>query len=102
MISLEPALPTIFLLVLIVGYGSPASAQEIGIEYGVTRAGYDDALERPTGPSGYVDLPIGEHIAIRVAASHHTESRTITRSPCTGLAPPGRDCSDRRVAISSS
>lgn len=83
---------TMVLVFLFAGQCAPASAQEIGIEYGGTRAEYDDALQRPTGLSGYVDLPLGERFAIRFTVSHHTESRSITRSPCTGLVPPGSDC----------
>jgi len=79
----------------------PASAQEggtaeVGVEVGGTQAGYGDALQRPTGLSGYVDVAVNERFAIRVAASHHTENRSILRSPCSGLVRPGRDCSDRR------
>jgi hypothetical protein len=84
------------LVILLGGQYAPASGQGIGIEVGATRAGYDGALERPTGLGGYVDLPLDERIAIRFAVSHHTESRTINRSPCTGLVPPGTDCTDQR------
>lgn len=90
------ALSPIVVLILLVGHYAPVSAQEIGIEYGGTHAGFDEALERPTGLSGYLDLPLSERVAIRVSAAHYTESRTITRSPCTGLVPPGSDCTDER------
>ena len=85
-------LSSILVLLLLLGQCAPVSAQEIGIEYGGMRAGYDDALERPTGLSGYIDLPLSERVAIRFSAAHYTESRTITRSPCMGLVPPGSDC----------
>lgn len=90
------SLPLILLPVFLVGQFAPASAQGIGIEYGGTRAGYDDALQRPTGLSGYLDLPLSERIAIRFSAAHYTERRTITRSPCTGLVPAGRDCTSEQ------
>jgi hypothetical protein len=83
---------SILLLIALSVYCVPVSAQEIGIEYGGTHAGYGDALERPTGLSGYLDLPLSERIAIRLSGAHYTEKRTITRSPCTGLVRPGRDC----------
>ncbi len=89
-------LSSILLLLLLVGQYAPVSAQEVGIEYGGTRAGYGDALQRPTGLSGYIDLPLSERIAIRFSATHYTESRSITRSPCTGLVPPGRDCTSEQ------
>jgi len=85
-------LSSILLLIVLIGHYAPVTAQEIGIEYGGTHAGYGDALERPTGLSGYLDLPLNERFAIRLSAAHYTESRTITRSPCTGLVPPGGDC----------
>ena len=85
-------LSSLLVLLLLLGQCASVSAQEIGIEYGGMRAGYGDALERPTGLSGYVDLPLSEQVAIRFSAAHYTESRTVTRSPCTGLVPPGSNC----------
>lgn len=70
-----------------------ASAQTIGVEVGGTEAQYGEALVRPIGISGTVDLPLTDRLSLRLAASRQTESRSITRSPCTGLAPPGTDCS---------
>lgn len=70
-----------------------ASAQIIGVEVGGTEAQYGEALVRPIGISGTVDLPLTDRLSLRLAASRQSESRGITRSPCTGLAPPGTDCS---------
>ena len=89
-------LSSILVLLLLVGQYPSVSAQEVGIEYGGTRAGYGDALQHPTGLSGYIDLPLSDRIAIRFSAAHYTEGRTITRSPCTGLVPPGRDCTNEQ------
>lgn len=83
-------------LLCLVGGIRSGSAQEIGIEYGSTWAGYGEALERPTGWTGIVDLPLHSRIALRLSVAHYTENRTLTASPCTGLVPPGTDCSDRR------
>lgn len=80
---------------------SKLQGQEIGIEYGVTKAGYENALERPTGLGGHLDIPLLSNVALpviegldfRFSASKHTEHLTITRSRCTGLVEPGSDCS---------
>lgn len=77
------------------------SGQELGVEYGATRAGYDDALETPTGFGVHADIPlirdmsmpVIRQIEIRLGASRHTENRTLRRSRCTGFIPPGTDCS---------
>ena len=69
-----------------------ASAQEIGIGVGGTQAGFGDALNRPVGLSGYLDIPVGQRFGARFMAMYHTEERSLTRSPCTGLARPGTDC----------
>ena len=45
------------------------------------------------GFSGYLDVPIVDRLSLRIMASRHTESRSITRSPCTGLVGPDVDCS---------
>lgn len=87
-------LTPIVLLLLLVGHCAPVPAQEIGVAYGEVRAGYEEALERPTGLSGSLDVPLSERVAIRVFAAHYTESRTITRSPCSGIPPPSRDCTE--------
>lgn len=71
------------------------------MEYGATQAGYDDALETPTGFGVHGDIPLMRNmsmpiirqIEIRLGASRHTEKLTLTRSRCTGLIPPGTDCS---------
>jgi len=76
-------------------------SQEIGVEYGATRAGYDDALETPAGFGIQADiplvrdisLPIMRQIELRLGATRHTENLTITRSRCTGFSLPGTDCS---------
>jgi len=81
---------------VLVGRPIPTAAQELGIEYGVTDAGYGDALQRPSGVGGFLDIPIDDRFAVRLTASHHTESQGITRSPCTGLVRPGTDCSPQR------
>ena len=78
---------------------TPAAGQEITLEYGVTRAGYDEALQRPAGLSGFVDVPLGRRLALRLSAAHRTERRSVTRSPCTGLVPPGRDCTAERFDV---
>lgn len=77
------------------------SSQEIGVEYGATQAGYDDALETPTGFGVHGDIPLIRNmsmpvirqIELRLGASRHTENRTLRRSRCTGFIPPGTDCS---------
>ena len=85
------------LIIALLGSVAPqASAQEVGMEVGATQAGYGDALQRPMGLSGTVDLPLSSRISLRLLASHYREARTIRRSPCSGLAPPDRDCSTRR------
>ncbi|MGM0706050.1 MAG: hypothetical protein ACQETP_09035 [Bacteroidota bacterium] len=76
-----------------------ASAQEIGIGVGGTQAGYDDVLDQPTGPGGYVDLPVGQRFAVRFMVLNHTEERSITRSPCTGLVPPEADCTPEPFSV---
>ena len=76
-------------------------SQEIGVEYGATRAGYDDALETPAGFGVHADIPLKRdmsmpilrQIELRLGASRHTENLTLRRSRCTGLIPPGTDCS---------
>jgi len=77
------------------------SGQEIGVEYGATQAGYDDALETPTGFGVHADIPlirdmsmpVIRQIELRLDATRHTENLTITRSRCTGFVQPGTDCS---------
>jgi hypothetical protein len=69
-----------------------AHGQALGVEYGVTYAGYDGALERPTGVGGTIDLPIGDHLGVRLRVTHQTENLVVRRSPCTGLPPPGAEC----------
>lgn len=74
--------------------------QEVGIEYGFTITGYDNALENPAGLGGHldipiirnVDLPFIEDIELRFGISKHTENITISRSRCTGLVEPGTNC----------
>lgn len=74
--------------------------QEVGIEYGFTNAGYDNALEKPAGLGGHldipilrnVDLPVIEEIELRFGVSKHTENLTISRSRCTGLVETGTNC----------
>jgi len=68
------------------------------MEVGAIQAGYGDALQRPVGLSGTVDLPLSDRVALRLMAAHYLENRTIRRSPCSGLVPPGRDCSTRPFA----
>jgi hypothetical protein len=75
------------------GGALPAHAQglgfddtEIGLAYGVTFAGYGDALQRPHGLEGYLTVPVTSYLGLRVAAAHHTESRTLDLSPCRGGA----------------
>lgn len=76
--------------------------QEVGIEYGVSHTGYENALEQPTGLGGHLDipilskleLPVVEDIEFRFGLSKHTEHLTISRSRCTGLVKPGTDCSN--------
>jgi len=80
---------------------SKLQSQVIGIEYGITQAGYENALEQPAGLGGHLDIPLFSNIAIpiiedldlRFSVSKHTENLTITRSRCTGLVQPGTDCS---------
>jgi hypothetical protein len=77
------------------------SGQEIGLEYGATQAGYDDALETPTGFGVHADIPLIRNmniplvrqIELRLGASRHLENLKITRSRCTGFVQPGTDCS---------
>jgi len=83
------------LLILVAGLYADARAQNIGVEYGMTRAGYGQALQDPAGLGTYLDLPVSDRFAVRLTASHHVENTSIRRSPCTGLAPPGADCSPR-------
>ncbi|PEN12513.1 hypothetical protein CRI94_13380 [Longibacter salinarum] len=86
----------LFVVLLSLSAGSSgAVAQALGIEVGMTRAGYGNALQRPAGIGGYLDLPVRERFAIRLAGSHQTEHRSIRRSPCTGLVLPGSNCSER-------
>ena len=83
------------MIVLIGGFVSssaPLYGQSVGLEYGVTRAGYENALEHPRGVGGHIDLPLGDHVALRVAVRHHTEQLVINRSPCVGLPPPDANC----------
>ncbi|HHP7237818.1 hypothetical protein [Longibacter sp.] len=82
-------------LVLVLGCSPGAHAQDLGIEYAMTRAGYGQALQDPAGLGGYLDLPVSDRFAVRLTASHHVENASIRRSPCTGLVPPGADCSPR-------
>lgn len=97
-----PAPPTVIrrwtylvvvLSIVVWGPSAPfASAQEIGIGVGGTQAGYGDVLNRPIGLSGYLDIPVGKRFGARFMAMYHTEERSLTRSSCTGLVPPGTDC----------
>lgn len=89
------------MLILAVLLPRQLSGQEIGLEYGATLAGYDDALETPTGFGAHADLPlirnmsmpIVRQIELRLSATRHTEKLNITRSRCTGFSLPGTDCS---------
>lgn len=83
------------LLILVAGLHADARAQDLGVEYGTTRAGYGQALQDPAGLGAYLDLPVSDRFAVRLTASHQTEATSIRRSPCTGLARPGEDCSIR-------
>ncbi|MEF8940890.1 MAG: hypothetical protein V5A22_13680 [Salinivenus sp.] len=73
-----------------------AYGQTLTTEYGVTYAGHNGALERPTGVGGAVDLPISDHLGARLRVTHHTESLVVRRSPCSGLPPPDADCTPER------
>lgn len=76
--------------------------QEVGFEYGVSHTGYENALEKPAGLGGHLDIPIFsklelpviEDIEFRFGISKHTEHLTIFRSRCTGLVGPGTNCSN--------
>ena len=87
------SLSALSLFLLLAAWPASASAQTIGVEFGGTRAQYDEALMRPTGFSGYLDVPVVDRLSLRLVASRHTESRSITRSPCTGLVGPDVACS---------
>lgn len=90
-------IPALFLFLL---NTSDLMGQEIGIDYGLTNAGYDNALEKPAGLGGHldipiirnVDLPVIEDIELRFGISKHTENLTISRSTCTGLVDQGTNC----------
>jgi hypothetical protein len=98
MLTYPKAVSILFLMFLI---PLPLLGQEIGLEYGATRAGYDDALETPTGFGIHADIPlirdmsmpVVRQIELRLTASRHTENRTLRRSRCTGFIFPGTDCS---------
>lgn len=96
-------LSVIFTLATFVTFlnSSILQGQDIGVEYGSTLAGYENALERPKGLGVHADIPLLNNIALpviegidlRLRASKHTEHLTITGSRCTGLVQPGSDCS---------
>lgn len=92
-VSTAPALLITAALTLLLSGPVPARAQTLTVGYGWTQPGIEDVLERPSGFGASLDVPVGSRLSVRILARHHTERHSLRRSPCTGLARPGADCS---------
>jgi hypothetical protein len=90
--SLRPALITAASIILSV-LASASSAQEIGLS--ILRAWPDhELLGRPTGGSvSFAVVPI-ERVAIRISYERYQTEFESFGTTCSGLIPPGLDCSD--------
>jgi hypothetical protein len=90
--SLRPALITSASIILSV-LASASSAQEIGLS--ILRAWPDhELLGRPTGGSvSFAVVPI-ERVAIRISYERYQTEFESFGTTCSGLIPPGLDCSD--------